>query len=80
MEKYLEEGVKGGHGGMDWLVMSEFINCVKAGKQMPTDVYDMATWMAITPLSEISIRDKTFVEFPDFTSGKWKNRKNDLFT
>ncbi|MBO4356265.1 MAG: Gfo/Idh/MocA family oxidoreductase [Clostridia bacterium] len=79
-KKYLEEGVKGGHGGMDWLVMSEFINCVKAGKQMPTDVYDMATWMAITPLSEISIRDKTFVEFPDFTSGKWKNRKNDLFT
>jgi hypothetical protein len=35
--------------------------------------------MAITPLSEISIKESRFVDFPDFTHGRWKDRKNDLF-
>jgi hypothetical protein len=40
-------------------------------------VYDAVTWSAITPLSEISIKQKgASVDFPDFTRGKWQTRKN----
>ncbi len=42
---------------------------------MPVDVYDSASWMAITLLSEKSIKEGTFVEIPDFTKGEWKGRK-----
>ncbi|MBR2883815.1 MAG: gfo/Idh/MocA family oxidoreductase [Clostridia bacterium] len=71
-EKYQEEGIKEGHGGMDWLVISAFFDSLKENKPMPIDVYDMATWMAITPLSERSIQlGSSPVEIPDFTNGKW---------
>jgi hypothetical protein len=40
------------------------------------DVYDLATWYAITPLSEKSIAENGQVqEIPDFTRGKWKNNQ-----
>ena len=40
------------------------------------DVYDAAAWSAITPLSEQSIASgNQNVKFPDFTKGKWKERK-----
>jgi hypothetical protein len=43
------------------------------------DVYDAAAWSAITPLSESSIAlGNETVDFPDFTSGRWMNRKNDF--
>ena len=43
------------------------------------DVYDLATWYAVTPLSEKSIAEHGQVqEIPDFTRGKWKNRKPDF--
>lgn len=71
-EKYIEEGVREGHGGMDWLVINAFFDCVKNNKPMPIDVYDMAAWMSITPLSERSISLGSMpVEIPDFTNGKW---------
>lgn len=39
---------------------------------MPVDVYDAASWMAVTALSEISIaKGGAVVEIPDFTGGKW---------
>ena len=44
--------------------------------EFPLDVYDLATWYAITPLSEKSIAEKGQVqEIPDFTKGAWKKRK-----
>lgn len=71
-QKYIKEGLKGGHGGKDWLVYTDFINCVLENKPMWVDVYDMATWMSITPLSEKSIATGSqMVEIPDFTNGKW---------
>ncbi|MBR2885326.1 MAG: gfo/Idh/MocA family oxidoreductase, partial [Clostridia bacterium] len=57
--------------GMDWLVLNAFFDALKENKPMPIDVYDMATWMAVTPLSEQSIKLGAAVEFPDFTNGKW---------
>ncbi|CAM4070623.1 Gfo/Idh/MocA family oxidoreductase [Paenibacillus alkaliterrae] len=74
-KKYVEEGVKGGHDGMDWLVFSDFFESVKKGTQTPIDVYDMASWMCISALSEDSIAmGGQPVAIPDFTNGKWINR------
>jgi len=70
-QKYESEGIRKGHGGMDWLVLNAFFDALRENKPMPIDVYDMATWMAITPLSEKSIKLGTSVEIPDFTNGKW---------
>ncbi len=71
------EEVKGiGHGGMDHLMMDVFVDCVVNGKEMPIDVYDMASWMCITCLSEISIsHGGAPQEIPDFTKGRWVVRK-----
>ena len=66
-----------GHGGMDWFVMNAFVECVKSNAPAPIDVYDGATMSVITPLSEKSIMERSAPqEFPDFTRGKWKERKN----
>ena len=66
----------GGHGGMDYLVMRGFVEAVKEQKQTPIDVYDTASWMAITPLSEDSIACGSMpVPIPDFTNGKWTHRE-----
>lgn len=74
-----ENGVEGDcHGGIDHLVMSAFFNAVKTNSHPPIDVYDAATYMAITILSEDSIAlGGAPVAFPDFTDGRWTER-NDI--
>ena len=73
---FIEGGVKGGHGGMDWLVQRAFIDAIKTGSQTSIDVYDSVTWMAITALSEESISCGSLPQpFPDFTNGKWIQRQ-----
>ncbi len=68
-----------GYGGMDFLVLHTFIEAVKHKTPFPLDVYDLATWYAITPLSEKSIAEGGQVQiFPDFTKGKWIDRKNNF--
>ena len=70
-----EEGVKGGHGGMDWLVFDAYFSALRDGMVPPIDTYDTAAWMAITPLSEISIANGSMpVDVPDFTRGMWTHR------
>lgn len=71
--EYRRLGVhEAGHDGMDYLCLSAFVESVKRGVQPPIDVYDTATWMAITALSEESIAlGGAPVAFPDFTSGAW---------
>ena len=74
--QYVKEGVKEGHGGMDWLVCRAFVESVKREINTPIDAYDTATWLAVGALSEQSIRmGGAVVEFPDFTNGKWQNRE-----
>jgi hypothetical protein len=64
---------------MDFFVVNAFIECIKRKVNFPLDVYDLATWYAVTPLSEKSIAENGQVqEIPDFTKGKWKNRKADF--
>ena len=60
---------------MDYFSFKCFFECLRDGKPMPVDVYDAASWMAITPLSEESIKNGCFVEIPDFTKGAWKTRE-----
>lgn len=70
-KKYLAEGVQGGHDGMDYLVYNEFFDCVREGRDVPIDVYDAAVWMAVTPLSEMSLQNGSApVAFPDFKEKK----------
>jgi hypothetical protein len=74
---YLAEGVKGGHDGMDWLELSAFFNAVEGGLHAPIDVYDMASWMSVSCLSEASIASGGApVAFPDFTNGRWIRNRN----
>lgn len=65
----------GGHDGMDYLVISAFLEAMTSGKRPPIDVYDAAAYMAITALSEESIlKGSAPVMIPDFTRGKWYMR------
>ncbi len=74
---YQEVGVKAGHGGMDYLVLNAFTESVKNGTKPPIDVYDTATWMAVTCLSEQSVAmGGQTVPFPDFTNGMWIDRED----
>lgn len=69
-KSFTESGVRGGHGGMDWLVFDAYFEALKNGYAPPIDTYDTATWMAVTPLSEMSLREGgAAVYFPDFTHG-----------
>lgn len=71
-KEYLERGVKGTHDGMDWLEFWTFFKALREGEPMPVDVYDAASWMAITQLSDMSIqKGGAVVDIPDFTNGKW---------
>ncbi len=64
-----------GHGGMDWLAYTAFVRALKNGEEMPVDVYDAATWQAVSALSELSIQQGGAPQaMPDFTGGKWKER------
>lgn len=78
--KELEAKAEGaGHGGMDYFVFHDFITSVKEKTVPPLDVYDAASWMAVTPLSEQSIaRGSAPMPFPDFTNGKWMNRRQEF--
>ena len=74
--RWSKETEGAGHGGMDFFVMHAFIESIKRNVPTPMDVYDAATWSAISPLSEQSIElGHQTVEFPDFTGGQWMYRK-----
>lgn len=67
--------LKSGHGGMDYYEFKTFADCLRTGKEMPIDVYDGVSYMAISYLTEQSIlNDGAIVEIPDFTNGAYKNR------
>lgn len=74
--RWSKETEGAGHGGMDFFVIHSFIESIKNQTNTPMDVYDAATWSAITPLSEQSIElGNQTIEFPDFTGGQWMYRK-----
>lgn len=83
-EKYLpeiwknitEKEIAAGHGGMDTLMLRDFFETAAEGREMPIDVYDAASWMAVSCLSEMSVQNNGRpVDIPDFTGGEWLLRK-----
>jgi len=78
-EKYQHSWAKssfGGHGGADGIMLAQFVKAVRENKPLPLDLYDGVLMASIGPLSEMSISQKSkVVEVPDFTRGKWKERK-----
>lgn len=75
-KQYKASGIKKGHGGIDYLVLSAFFESVERDSEPPIDVYDAASWMAITCLSEQSIAMGSHpVAIPDFTRGRWINER-----
>ncbi len=76
-QKYGADAKGAGHGGMDWFLLNSFIENAKRNDPPPFDAYDAATWLSITPLSEQSIASGSAPQaFPDFTRGRWTERKN----
>jgi len=66
----------GGHGGMDFLMVYRLIECMHKGLAPDLDVYDAAAWSAPGPLSEASVAQGSApVKFPDFTRGRWKEKR-----
>lgn len=62
----------GGHGGMDFIMDYRMIYCLQNGLPQDMDVYDLAEWCCLIPLTEISLDNGSApVEIPDFTRGAW---------
>lgn len=75
-QKYGEFASGSGHGGMDFFVLHAFVESAKRGIAPPIDVYDAASWSAVTPLSEQSIASNGAPQsVPDFTGGRWMERE-----
>lgn len=76
--KDIEEKAKqvGGHGGMDFIMDYRLIYCLQNGLPLDMDVYDLAEWCCLIPLTEISLDNGSApVEIPDFTRGAWDKLK-----
>jgi predicted dehydrogenase len=75
--KALKDGAEGmGHGGADYITLHQFLRAVRKGTQTPIDVWESATWSAIMPLSERSVDGRSApVDFPDFTKGRWQQKR-----
>jgi len=81
MQKYkhpivaaIEEKAKevGGHGGMDFIMDYRLIHCLQKGLPLDMDVYDLAEWCCLIPLTEKSLDNHSMpVQIPDFTRGAW---------
>ena len=68
-EKALEVG---GHGGMDFIMDSRLVWCLRNGKPLDMDVYDAAEWSCLGELTAASIANGSKpVQIPDFTRGRW---------
>ena len=66
----------GGHGGMDYIMDYRLIYCLNNGLPLDMDVYDLAEWCCLIPLTAISIENGSApVEVPDFTRGAWNKIK-----
>ncbi|MDX9880593.1 MAG: Gfo/Idh/MocA family oxidoreductase [Prolixibacteraceae bacterium] len=76
LHKWWQEGTQGmSHGGVDFVMLKQFVNAVRIKGLTPIDVYDSVVMSAIVELSGISIEKNRPVPFPDFTKGAWDKRK-----
>ncbi|MFL6416643.1 MAG: gfo/Idh/MocA family oxidoreductase, partial [Bryobacteraceae bacterium] len=60
----------------DFILIYRLAECMRKGLPPDLDVYDAAAWSAPGPLSEQSVANGSApAKFPDFTRGRWKERK-----
>jgi len=70
----------GGHGGMDFIMDYRLVYCLRHGLPLDMDVYDLAEWCCLAPLSRVSLENGCMpVEVPDFTRGAWDRVKGFSF-
>lgn len=56
---------------MDFIMDSRLIYCLHNGLPLDMDVYDLAEWCSLIPLTKLSIENGSVpVEIPDFTRGR----------
>lgn len=56
------------HGGMDFLMDYRLIQALRKGEPLDMDIYDLAEWCCVAPLSRLSLENGSApVEVPDFT-------------
>ena len=68
-----------GHDGSDLQLSWKLIDCLHNGLPLDQDVYDAASWSAVVPLSEWSVRNRSdSVDIPDFTCGSWKTNERNM--
>ena len=60
------------HGGMDYIMDYRLVQALRQGAPLDMDVYDLAEWCCIAPLSQLSLKNgSTPVPIPDFTRRPW---------
>jgi len=63
----------GGHGGMDFIMRSRMVECLRRGEPLDQNVYEGALWSSVRPLSSKSEAEGGMPQqFVDFTRGDWK--------
>lgn len=61
---------------MDFVMLWRVVHCLREGIPLDQDVYDAASWSAISPLTERSVANRSLpVDIPDFTRGRYKTRE-----
>jgi predicted dehydrogenase len=64
----------GGHGGLEYFCIGQFVDMIREGKEPWNDVYDTAAMSSVIFCSRLSLdRKGARVEMPDFTGGRWKD-------
>lgn len=64
---------RGGHGGMDFVMLWRIITCLREGLPIDQPVYDGAAWSSLFDLTERSVKNRSAAQdIPDFTRGGWQ--------
>ncbi len=64
----------GGHGGIDYYCIQDFVKMIREDREPWIDVFDAAAWSSIIFCSKLSLdRQGARVDMPDFTRGKWQD-------
>ena len=76
LTRYGELGRDMGHGGMDFIMDSRLVYCLRNGLPLDIDVYDLAEWCCLAELGQLSMdHNCASVAVPDFTRGEWQVRQ-----
>ncbi len=64
---------RGGHGGMDFVMLWRIITCLRHGWPVDQPVYDGASWSSLFDLCQRSVTNRSAPQdVPDFTRGGWE--------